>query len=71
MNNTTKITSIAALVLGLAGTPLVVAEEALPPPLPIEKMGTVESLPERYPEHWFLIHDATFFHMLANFAMPL
>lgn len=64
MNNMIKITSMAALVLGLAGSPLVVAEESLPPPLPIEKMGTVESLPERYPEHWFLVHDATFFHML-------
>ncbi len=39
------------------------AQQGQPPPLPIEPTGIVESLPEVYPEHWFLVHDAAFFHM--------
>ena len=34
-----------------------------PPPLAIERIGVIESLPKIYPEHWFLVHDAAFFHM--------
>jgi len=34
-----------------------------PPPLPIEKTGIIETLPRQYPESWFLVHDASFFHM--------
>ena len=37
---------------------------ATPPPLPIEPTGVVQTLPERYPDSWFLVHDAAFFHML-------
>ncbi len=33
------------------------------PPLPVETTGTVRTLPARYPDHWFLVHDAAFFHM--------
>jgi len=33
------------------------------PPLPIERVGDVESLPDRYPETWFLVHDVSFFGM--------
>ena len=28
-----------------------------------EPLGQVESLPAVYPDHWLVIHDATFFHM--------
>lgn len=35
----------------------------LPPPLPIEPTGIIESLPAKYPERWFLVHDAAFFGM--------
>ena len=34
-----------------------------PPPLPVEPTGIIETLPERYPPDWFLVHDAAFFHM--------
>lgn len=34
------------------------------PPLPIESPGRVETLPERYPPHWFWIFDPAFAHML-------
>jgi methylamine dehydrogenase heavy chain len=33
------------------------------PPLPFEPHNIVESLPDRYPESWFLVHDAAFFSM--------
>lgn len=28
-----------------------------------ERFGVIESLPATYPDHWLVIHDATFFHM--------
>jgi methylamine dehydrogenase heavy chain len=31
-----------------------------------EPTGTVASLPTQYPEHWAIIHDASFFHMLEG-----
>jgi len=34
-----------------------------PPPLPIEPTGVIERLPGTYPESWFLVYDAAFFHM--------
>jgi len=37
--------------------------EDRPPPLPVEPTGIIETLPERYPPDWFLVHDAAFFHM--------
>lgn len=40
----------------------VVAED-LPPPLPVEPTGVIETLPKRYPPEWFLIQDSAFFHM--------
>jgi methylamine dehydrogenase heavy chain len=46
----------------LAGTAL--AEQGqLPPPLPIEPTGIVQTLSGTYPPSWFLVHDAGFFHM--------
>ncbi|MEM7707998.1 MAG: amine dehydrogenase large subunit [Pseudomonadota bacterium] len=29
-----------------------------------EQLGKVLTLPEKYPPHWIIVHDATFFHML-------
>lgn len=43
-------------------SPLALSQGA-PPPLPVEPTGIVETLPDRYPEEWFLVHDAAFFHM--------
>ena len=51
----------AALVI-IAGT-VAAARGDAPPPLPVEPTGIVETLPERYPEDWFLVHDSGFFHM--------
>lgn len=45
----------------LAGVAL--AREGQPPPLPIEPTGVVQTLPATYPPSWFLVHDASFFHM--------
>ena len=36
------------------------------PPLPIEDVNIVESLPDKYPESWFIVHDAAFTHMLSG-----
>ncbi len=33
------------------------------PPLAIETVGITETLPERYPPNWFLVHDVAFFGM--------
>ncbi|WP_230198511.1 amine dehydrogenase large subunit [Luminiphilus syltensis] len=37
--------------------------DEVPPPLPVEPVGIIESLPARYPADWFLIQDGAFFHM--------
>ena len=47
----------------LATTAPLVLAQAIPPPLPVEPTGVVETLPDRYPPEWFLVHDAAFFHM--------
>ena len=31
-----------------------------------EAIGKVETLPESYPEHWVMVHDFSFFHMLEG-----
>jgi methylamine dehydrogenase heavy chain len=53
--------------LGLAASGVlaasVLAQDSSLPPLPIEATGTIESLPGKYPDDWFLVHDAAFFHM--------
>jgi len=43
----------------------IVADPTLPP-LPIEYIGTVETLPERYPENWVLVDETSFFKMSAG-----
>lgn len=45
----------------LAGA--VFAQQGQPPPLPIESTGVIQTLPARYAPSWFLVHDASFFHM--------
>lgn len=47
----------------LAALPAGAQTDTRPPPLPIEPIGVVETLPRHYPESWFLLHDAAFFHM--------
>ncbi len=47
----------------LGGSGQAWAKDDVPPPLPIEPTGIIESLPAKYPERWFLVHDASFFSM--------
>lgn len=47
----------------LGASVVVKAQSDLPPPLPIEPTGIIETLPAKYPERWFLVHDASFFAM--------
>ena len=54
---------VSATLAMLAASGVARAEDKLPPPLPIEPTGIVETLPARYPERWFLVHDASFFAM--------
>ena len=53
---------LLAVLAGVAIAGVGFAEDR-PPPLPIEPTGVIESLPGKYPESWFLVHDAGFFHM--------
>ncbi|MEM9531617.1 MAG: amine dehydrogenase large subunit [Pseudomonadota bacterium] len=43
-------------------TSQVCAQDA-PPALAPEPLGIIETLPAQYPENWFIVHDASFFHM--------
>ena len=51
---------LLAVLVGICGQ---VAAAEPPPPLPVEPTGIIETLPDRYPAEWFLVHDAAFFHM--------
>lgn len=51
-----------SLALGLVTVVTGVAAQT-PPPLPVEPVGVIESLPAQYPEDWFLVQDASFFQM--------
>ena len=51
---------LLAVLVGICGQ---VAAAEPPPPLPVEPTGVIETLPDRYPAEWFLVHDAAFFHM--------
>ncbi|WP_157976558.1 amine dehydrogenase large subunit [Parahaliea mediterranea] len=59
---TRRICAAAVLAVATAGAASA-QTESRPPPLPIEPIGIVETLPQQYPESWFLLHDAAFFHM--------
>ncbi len=63
MKKLRKTAILSAAVVGLLSSSWVAAEDTRPPPLPIEPTNIIETLPEKYPEHWFLVHDAAFFHM--------
>ena len=52
------MTALAGVFFASAGV-----VQAVPPPLPIEPTGVIETLPSTYPPSWFLVQDATFFHM--------
>lgn len=41
----------------------IVMAQDVPPPLPVEPTGIIETLPEQYPPEWFLVQDSAFFHM--------
>ena len=51
--------ALLALLLPAPG----VAQDGRFPPLPIEPLGVVKTLPAHYPNDWFLVHDASFYHM--------
>lgn len=64
MRQHTSIDTLTAALCGLSlGFAAVVAADDRPPPLPLEPIGVVETLPAEYPASWFLVHDAAFFHM--------
>ncbi len=53
---------LAAVFSGLmVALPSIASDQ--PPPLPVEPIGIVETLPREYPESWFFVHDAAFYHM--------
>ncbi len=58
---TSTLVPLAGVLVGLFAAS--VRAEDRPPPLPIEPIGVIETLPREYPESWFLVHDAAFFHM--------
>ena len=49
-----------SILIGLTVSATVLAE------LEPEPIGRVETLPEKYPPHWLMIHDFSFFHMLEG-----
>lgn len=51
-------------------SPLVNFDRSLPP-LEIEEMGRVETLPESYPETWMLVDEASFFSMFGGKVIVL
>ena len=42
------------------------SEGAVPPPLPIEEIGRVESLPASYPEDWVMVDESSFMNMFGG-----
>ncbi|MFK7954918.1 MAG: amine dehydrogenase large subunit [Lysobacterales bacterium] len=48
------------LIAGLLSLLCVSANAEIQP----EQLGKVNTLPDKYPPHWVVVHDATFFHML-------
>jgi methylamine dehydrogenase heavy chain len=65
-NVRTSVIFGATLVITMAGlltSGLAHSGDSRPPPLPIEPTGIIETLPKKYPEDWFLVFDAAFFHM--------
>jgi methylamine dehydrogenase heavy chain len=63
MNKLRKTAVVGTVAVALLSGGWATAADNRPPPLPIEPTNIIESLPDKYPEHWFLVHDAAFFHM--------
>ncbi len=72
-----KIIKASALCAGLVVMPLSHAEDhsaahnkaavdSSLPPLPIEEIGHVKTLPATYPEDWIIVDEANFFNMSAG-----
>ena len=58
-----KIFAIIMLVLGIAVAAGANSDTGKFIP---EAIGTIETLPEEYPDHWVMVHDFSFFHMLEG-----
>jgi len=58
MTSCVQIWRILALAAAVLVMPVGYAEDFRPEPL-----RQIESLPATYPDHWLVVHDATFFHM--------
>lgn len=56
-----EMRAIAAVLCGLVAAQSWASDK--PPPLPVEPIGIIETLPRDYPESWFLVQDAAFYHM--------
>ncbi len=54
---------LAVTVAGMCFENPATAQNSNLPPLTIEEFGIIETLPRQYPPDWFLVHDASFFHM--------
>lgn len=47
------------------------AADTSPPPVKIDTIGNVATLPQHYPEHWVFAHDGAFMHMINGHYMVL
>ena len=56
-NRRRQVSALVALLLAAA-----TATGELKP----ERIGVVETLPAKYPDHWAIVHDVSFFHMLEG-----
>ncbi len=64
IHGVTPVRALAAVAAaGLLFSGLALSAESRPPPLPVEPIGVIETLPKKYPQDWFLVFDAAFFHM--------
>lgn len=63
----------SALSLGLSAG--LMAQDSAPrpdlPPMPIEPIGIVQTLPASYPEHWVMVDEASFFSMFGGKVIVL
>ena len=73
MNNPINFLRYPIFGMCLIGTIAITAQTSNPdlPPLRPETLGIVKTLPAKYPSHWILAHDATFFHMIEGRMLVL
>ncbi len=70
--HTDLYTIIMVVFLALGVTVSSVAGEGeLPPPLAIEEIGRVETLPKTYPEDWVMVDESSFWNMFGGKIMIL